>query len=438
MKLYYIGMDVHSKKCTFCAGSDKGKVLRTGEVKTSMEGFREMVRKVKDKTGSEEVRLVVGMESGNQSFQAVMMLRKLGVEGHIYHAKEVRDKANNQRQKNDKADAREIYEGLWRGYYRQEVWVPSENELLVRWLASRLRGYVKTRASQINRAKATLRHWRFQDLSQSGLKTESAWKRVINTIEKFSEEKWSDMFIWEMDKKEEIVQELKRCYRVWKSADDAVQDLEAKLHEAIKKLSPEQQKGIERVDDMFGIGFVSAVTFVVAIGDPTRFKNSNQVKKYFGFAPTENSSGSRMRKGKMDKQGNKDVRTLAVELAQQAFREKHPLHPLYMQIFYKKGNSQRARSVVAAKMLQVIWRMLRDKEAFDPDKLNVTYVMALTRSSKGSVRFKRVAVKKRNLKRYLKEHNLSEEYVMDYMDKALEREQMEKLAKALGDMVEPK
>ena len=193
MKLYYIGMDVHSENSTFCAGNDKGKVLRSGEVKTSMEGFSDMIRKVKSRAVSEEPRLVVGMESGNQSFQAVMILRKLGVEAHIYHAKEVRDKANNKRQKNDKSDAKEIYQGLWRGYYRQEVWVPTENELLVRNMASRLRGYVKARASQINRAKGLLRDWTLKKFSNITLSTVSAWERLIKKIEGISAEEWSEM-----------------------------------------------------------------------------------------------------------------------------------------------------------------------------------------------------------------------------------------------------
>lgn len=437
MKLYYIGMDVHSDNCTFCAGDANGNELRTGEVKTSMEGFREMIGKVKAKVKSEEPRLVVGMESGNQSFQAVMMLRKLGVEAHIYHAKEVRDKANNKRQKNDKSDAKEIYQGLWRGYYRQEVWVPSENELLVRNMASRFRGYVKTRASQINRAKGLLRDWMLKEFSNTGLTTVTAWKKLIKKIEGISADKWSEMVIWELDKKEYIVEELKRCYQVWKAAHDGAQALEDELPEAIKKLSTDQQKGIERVDKMFGVGFVSAVIFVLAIGDPKRFKNSSQVKKYFGFAPTENSSGGRRRKGKMDKQGNKHARVLAVELSEQAGRVSHPLHPLYMYIFHKKGNWQIARSVVAAKMLQIIWRMLRDKEDFDPNKLNVKYVMMETLLPSGNTGLKMVAVKKRNLKRYLKEHNLSEDYVMDELDRALAKKRLAKMAGQLGETDEP-
>ena len=235
-----------------------------------------------------------------------------------------------------------------------------------------------------------------------------------------------------MDKKEYVVEELKRCYQVWEVANEGAQALEAELAETIKKLSSDQQEGIDSVDDMFGIGFVSAVIFVLAIGDPRRFKNSGQVKKYFGFVPKENSSGKRKRKGKMDKQGNKYVRALAVELAQQARRGSHPLHPLYTYIFHKRGNRQIAFSVVAAKMLQIIWRMLRDKESFDPDKLNVKYVIMNTLMPGGEVRLKLIAVKKRNLKRYLKEHNLSDD-VMDELDKVLAKKRMAEIARQLGE-----
>ena len=131
----------------------------------------------------------------------------------------------------------------------------------------------------------------------------------------------------------------------------------------------------------------------------------------------------------MDREGNKEVRSLLVELAQQARRESHPLHPLYSSILFKKGNSQMAASVVAAKMVQIVWRMLRDKEKFDPGKIGVRYVLVETIRPSGRKGYKMVAVKKRNLKRYLKEHNLTEEYVMEVMDRELAKEWLKNLSK---------
>ena len=433
MELYYIGMDVHSANTNFHAGGDDGKVLRTGKVKTSVEGFMEMVSKIKEKAGTDEIKLIAGMESGNEAFQAVMILRELDVDAHIYHAKEVRDKAKNKRQKNDRQDAKEIYEGVRHGYYRQEVWVPTEDEMEVRWLVSRIRGYVKSKARQVNRAKGALRYWWFQDLTGVKLTTGSSWKKVIGRVKGMDKKTWAENVIWGFDKKEKLVTELNRCCNVWTMSDEAAKELEEELRETIKKLSPDRQKGIEIVDDIFGIGFVSAVAFVIAIGDPKRFKNSGKVKKYFGFVPTENSSGSRNRTGRIDKQGNKAIRALAVELAQQAARESHALHQLYTYILHKKGSKQLAYTVVAAKMLQIIWRILRDKEAFDPGMLGVKYVMMNTLKPSGLIGLKLVAVRERKLKRYLKEHNLTQDYVMDVLDKELAKKRMAEIAMELGE-----
>ena len=69
-----------------------------------------------------------------------------------------------------------------------------------------------------------------------------------------------------------------------------------------------------------GVGPVTALAFVVTIGDVSRFAHSGQVASYLGLIPREHSSGGKQRLGAITKQGNRFMRQLLVEAAQTACR----------------------------------------------------------------------------------------------------------------------
>ena len=62
-----------------------------------------------------------------------------------------------------------------------------------------------------------------------------------------------------------------------------------------------------------GVGPITALAFVVTIGDVSRFRRGKQVASYLGLIPRERSSGGRQRLGAISKQGNRFLRTLLVE-----------------------------------------------------------------------------------------------------------------------------
>src|SRR5206468_1203150 len=62
-----------------------------------------------------------------------------------------------------------------------------------------------------------------------------------------------------------------------------------------------------------GLGPVTALAFVLVVGDVTRFPRSKKLASYLGVIPSEDSSGTRRRLGAISKQGNTLLRTLLVE-----------------------------------------------------------------------------------------------------------------------------
>ena len=69
-----------------------------------------------------------------------------------------------------------------------------------------------------------------------------------------------------------------------------------------------------------GVGPITALAFVLTLGDVSRSQRGKQVASYLGLIPRERSLGGRQRLGAIHKQGNRFMRTLLVESAQSVTR----------------------------------------------------------------------------------------------------------------------
>ena len=442
MTVYYIGTDVHSGSTTFYCGDDKGKLVVRGTIPTNPQGVEQMLKRIQKKVPKgTDYKLTAGMETGNSSFRLAKIFSRAGIEVHVLHAKEVRDKVRDKKKKTDNLDAKEIYEGMRRQYYYKEVYIPTDAELKIRWLYSKRVLAMKTRTSYILSAKGTLRSWGFVEYTKRKLESKNSWNKLLKELESMSESEQDKLIGWQFEGGigEDLIEAVKNDYEMWKHVDKLITDYERKIEEASKGLDKSIMKSIENVDDIFGIGRLSAVMLAVLIGDPHRFQKSNQLKSYFGLAPSENSSGGKVSRGKITKTGNGVGRKILVEIAQQATRSQHPLYPLFWQIRSKKPYNV-AIAAVAGKLIQIVWRILRDGTLFDISRLGVCMVKVPSKTSTGRETTKITAVKKRRLPKFLAEHNLDEDAVIEIVDKELERRRKKKTISDLSmieDLNEP-
>ncbi len=63
-----------------------------------------------------------------------------------------------------------------------------------------------------------------------------------------------------------------------------------------------------------GVRPITALAFVLTIGDATRFRHSKQVASYLGLIPRERSSGSKRRLGAITRRGNCFLRQFPPEI----------------------------------------------------------------------------------------------------------------------------
>jgi transposase len=112
-----------------------------------------------------------------------------------------------------------------------------------------------------------------------------------------------------------------------------------------------------------GVGPITALAFVVTIGDVARFKRGKQVASYLGLIPSERSSGGKQRLGAISKQGNVFLRTMLVEAAQSAVRHDEEFKKEYAHRCHQKPKG--VAKVAAARKLAVrLYWMLRNQTAY--------------------------------------------------------------------------
>lgn len=107
-----------------------------------------------------------------------------------------------------------------------------------------------------------------------------------------------------------------------------------------------------------GVGPITALAFVLTLGEVSRFQHSGQVASYLGLIPREHSSGGRQRLGAISKQGNRFMRQLLVESAQSACRYDQQFRREYQARCHHKPKG--VAKVAAARRLAVrLYWMLR-------------------------------------------------------------------------------
>lgn len=106
-----------------------------------------------------------------------------------------------------------------------------------------------------------------------------------------------------------------------------------------------------------GIGMLSAMTILGAIGDITRFPTSKKLVGYSGLGARVHFSGRTRRTGGITKQGRRELRAVMVESAWTAVR-RHPHWRAKFARLEKRIGKQKAIVAIARRMLVVVWHVL--------------------------------------------------------------------------------
>lgn len=284
-----------------------------------------------------EAPALVGIEACGNSQWFLDLLEQMGHEVWVGDAAQIRA-SYVRRQKTDKRDAAHILKLLIEGRFPR-LWTPSPEQRDLRQLLIHRSKLVEIRA----RVKNGLQHLA---LNRGVQKKSSLWSaRGRACLEAFPLEGWARV------RREDLLHLLAELDRQIGELDRAA--MNAAKNDPQARLLMTQP----------GVGPITALAFVVTIGDVGRFRHSKQVASYLGLIPREHSSGGRQRLGAISKQGNRFLRQLLVEAAQTAVRLDDGFRKQYQARCHRKAKG--VAKVAAARKLGVrLYWMLRENTPY--------------------------------------------------------------------------
>jgi transposase len=111
-----------------------------------------------------------------------------------------------------------------------------------------------------------------------------------------------------------------------------------------------------------GIGLLTAMTILGAVGDITRFGSAKQLVGYAGLGAGVHASGKTHRDKGITKQGRRELRFVMVEAARAAVQT-HPYWKHEYEQLARRIGEPKAVVAVARKLLVVMWHVLMAKSA---------------------------------------------------------------------------
>lgn len=327
-----------AKRVFQIAGEDAvGQVLYEERIK-SREAFYAFLCKL-------EPHVVVLMETGPGAQAWARQLQDQGNLTRILPAGRVADHRSGA--KNDRNDALAILRA-GRDSRISAVPVKSAAELAMQALHRIRQGYVRRRTAVGNQMRGLL-----LEHGVAMAQGEVAINQKVPRVLEDATQPLPDML-------RELIDEL---LGEWRQLGERVSVLTGRLEAAAK-----QDKTALRLMTIRGVGPIIATAIVAKQTRPERFADARMFAAYFGLVPDQNSSGERVRLGRMTKRGDGYIRSLAIQGAHAVLRQlrhdsdqpddRRLLHWL------NRLGSKEAAVRLANRNLRIIWSLLQNDQTY--------------------------------------------------------------------------
>jgi transposase len=326
-----VGLDLHRDFCEIAICED-GVVRSAGRVKMTAEGLEALAASL------EPTDRVVAMEVSGGAWEVARIL-----DPHVQRVVVVSPDDTGiaqARTKTDRLDARTLASLLWKGEL-EAVWMPDERARVLRRRLARREQLVRTRTRVKNEVHAVLMR-RLQG------------KPPCSDLFGVKGRKWLRQLSLPPEEAETVQAALRHI---------AFLDREI---EAVERLVAKQMltwPEAKRLITVPGVNLIAAATFLAAVGDIARFRNSRKLVAYLGLDPRVRQSGEQpARSGGISKRGSVSARWALVEATWSAVNQPGPLRAFYLRTRARRGHGK-AIVATARKLATLFWCMLtRDQD----------------------------------------------------------------------------
>jgi transposase len=289
-------------------------------------------------------RVRVGMEASGHARWLERLLGELQFELWMGDAAALQSK-RARKQKTDGQDAQHILKLMLRDDFAR-IWVPNWENRDLRQLLWHRHRMVQARTRIMNQLQAVA-------LNEGLGCKKKLWRESgRQQLESFRLAPWASR------RRHDLLELLDR--------------LTPTITELSQAIAPEAEKCPEAQRRMThpGVGSLTALAFVLIIGEAERFQCGKQVASYLGLVPLEKSSGNRRRLGHITKQGSSMLRFLLVEAAQVTVRSLPEWRSQYFRLMMRRGRKT-AKVAMARRLATRLYWMWREGRDYQQQRSSV-------------------------------------------------------------------
>jgi transposase len=236
------------------------------------------------------------------------------------------------KQKTDRQDAQHILSLLLKNDF-PPIWVPNWENRDLRQLLWHRHRMVQARTRIMNQLQAVA-------INEGLLCRKKLWReRGRQQLEAFPLAPWASR------RRRDLLELLDRL-------NPTIAELSQAIEQEAEKFPPAQWLMTHP-----GVGALTALAFVLIVGDAKRFQCGKQVASYLGLVPLEDSSGNRRRLGHITKQGSSMLRFLLVEAAQVTVRSLPQWRSKYLHLMMRRGRKTAKVAMARRLAVRLYWMM---------------------------------------------------------------------------------
>jgi transposase len=324
--MVYVGLDVHRKRTQVAIMQEDGTEILNRNVPNDPAELSPLLGRLERGTP-------VVFEAAFGWGWLAELLDDWGLEAHLAHAKGCKAIASA-RLKNDKVDARTLAH-LLRADLLPEAWIAPRE-------VRDLRALLRHRASLV-RLSTTLKNRIHSVLADGGI------RRGVDDLWTKPSRQW--LATRELAPLQHAI--VNDCLALI----DTLAEPLARIDKEIRVLAKPDAR-VEALQQLPGIGRLTAMTLVAEIGDISRFPTARKLCAWAGLTPSVHNSDRTVRHGHITKQGSKWVRFVLGEAAQVAKR-RPPFAHTYARMAQRRGKHI-ATVAVSRKLLARCFHILKE------------------------------------------------------------------------------
>jgi transposase len=330
--LYYMGLDIHKKTIAFCVKDASGEVIREGSINSGRETILDFIRSLDFPwIGAMEATMFTGF-----------VYDLFDEQGHVlkvadpYSVKAI----VAAKKKSDRLDARMLAD-LLRCDLLPETYMPPREIRELRQML-RFRNLLIEQAVKFKNKTSGLLMEAGAEYNKSKLHGKRYFKRLLE----------------QLDYVPDSVLDLLKMSR---ASFEMFDEMQKRLIKGLRE-HPRIRERVERLMTIPGVGEIMALTWVLEISDPRRFRKISRAVSYCGLCSALNESAGKVRRGPLSKQRNANLQTMLVEVANLA-----PMHNPQLKAVYEKelAEGDHGSAVIAVARKLVAYMLAVDKSGKD-------------------------------------------------------------------------